>query len=220
MNDEPFLIVDADELFARTFETRCRPMARSEIATSYAEGLAKVASRPSWRGFVVDAHLRDGSGIELITIALHSHRRTFGAVISSKDDAAVVTAASRLGVMCLQKPVDAAAFRAFSNRLKHHRRSKDWLEIELETLTNHAGLSRREAEILRWVTRGGERDTFIRMSKIGETTFKTHVRHVLDKCGALKLDTLAADLLRRALEAAYASADDASDASSPEDPSQ
>lgn len=196
------LVADPDP----TSKTRVGQMVsryrRVRFAGSRGEAHALFEAHADWCGFVVDVALRDrdGDGLDLLAVARERWPATPAVVVSEHLDRDLVNRAAVLGTSVLGTPFGEVELRPFLQRVIAHEHSfADAFAERLALATRTWKLSLREHEILAWHLAGGTRDDYLVTSGLSEGTFKTYVKRMLKKVGALSLADMTQLAFRRVL---------------------
>lgn len=197
-----FLIVDDEPLVGTVLRTLLRPHGGSVLATSAAEARAKLG-RGSWRGFLIDVMLPDGSGLDVLATARKTAPKTPSVVMSGTLDRRVINRAAALDARFLCKPwkvrdlepflEDAAAQPAPTPATP--ARSSTLVARATERARRRWDLSVREVELVGSALRQEPRAVYLAQHKMSPNTFKTHVRRLLDKTDYASMKSLVIDLL-------------------------
>lgn len=185
---EPFrvLIVDDDDLvlrsLARFVDAPC------DACGSAAEARAALDTT-SYDAILLDIHLPDGSGLELLEL-VRSTSETPVLVLTADERVAHANRAQLLGAEIAYKPEVTANVRAFIGRARAQAQAQAAGRLEERAVA--AGLSRREMDVLRLVAAGRTRVSAAAELGIGVATVKTLVRRLLDRTGSPSVQ----DLLR------------------------
>ena len=201
------LVVEDDDAVFRSLEriiSRHRPVKHVE---SFERALGEIQGRGKFCGFLFDQRLGDRreGGTELLALARCEHASVPAALVTGYVDAALVNRVAALGAIVLSKPVDESALGPFFQRVvaRDHRFAKDFAE-RLDAVSRDFKFSPREHEICAWFVAGGTREGFLAFSGMADTTFKTHVKHILAKTSATKLAEAVSMMLRRVVDSELA----------------
>jgi FixJ family two-component response regulator len=194
------LLVEDDPAVVRVLErivSRYRPV---KHAMSFAQAVTELKGRTRFCGFIFDQTLGDKSdgGTELLMMVHRDHAAVPAALLTGHIDAAIVNRVASLGAVILSKPVEERALAPFLQRViaREHGFAKDFTE-RLDTVTRDYRFSPREHEICAWFIAGGTREGFLAFSGMADTTFKTHVKHILAKTSTSSLAEAVSLTLRR-----------------------
>ena len=108
-----FLVVDDDERVCRHLTRLVRPFGEAVVAGSVAGAMSLLDAHVTWRGFIVDLGLPDGSGLDVVSAARKAFRGARAMVLTGNVEAELINAVHDLGATYVVKPVDAARIRRF-----------------------------------------------------------------------------------------------------------
>lgn len=194
------LVVEDEDAVFRCLErivARYRPV---KHAKTFEQAVAEIQGRGRFCGFLFDQNLGDRSegGTELLALVHREHAGIPAALVTGHIDAAIVNRVAALGAIILSKPVDERALGPFFQRVvaRDHGFAKDFAE-RLDAVSRDFQFSPREHEICAWFVAGGTREGFLAFSGVADTTFKTHVKHILAKSSTSSLAEAVSLTLRR-----------------------
>jgi FixJ family two-component response regulator len=194
------LVVEDEDAVFRCLErivSRYRPVRH---ATSLEQALVELKGRTRFCGFLVDRTLGDrtNGGVELLSIVQREHPGVPAALVTGYVDGPIVNEVAALGATMLSKPVDEQALLPFLQRViaREHGFGRDFSE-RLAAVSRGFRFSPREHEIVAWFVAGGGKDGFLAFSGMAESTFKTHVKHILAKSSMPSLAETVSITLRR-----------------------
>jgi DNA-binding NarL/FixJ family response regulator len=164
------------------------------LAASATDAERQIASGASWDGFVIDVGLGDGSGLDVLASARHTHKKTPAVILSGQLDRDAVNRAAILDARFVCKPCGTSELAPFVSDVLA-RTTGDRVYAATERARHRWRLSPREAEILEFALRGRPREEYVDLMGISVNTYKTHVRKLLDKADYDNLSSLAIDLL-------------------------
>jgi len=108
-----FLVVEDDDALGRALGRIVRTYGHMTLATS-ATDARRLLSRPStWRAFVLDVGLPDGSGLDLLADARATFPSTPALVLTGRTEASSINAAYDLNADYVVKPIAEARVRRF-----------------------------------------------------------------------------------------------------------
>ena len=194
-----YLVVEDDPAFARSVARQLRRHGRVSIAYTATEAAKMLKRGRSYSGFVLDVHLPDGSGLDLLRAIRESGDDTPALVLTSLDGLDVIAAAQRHSATFLRKPAHSDNLRAFVEQTRSHER------IVRERLRKTVGVIARRHQL----TRGQEHFLFAAASGVvrrdlsgalglSESSIKGYVARVLRQTGTSSL-TEAVALVHREL---------------------
>lgn len=187
-----FLIVEDDRLLGPAFAALVGrgPKREARLARTLGEARGALCERP-FTGLVLDVQLPDGSGLDLLAQLRARGDRTPALVVTGLYDRAIANRAHELGAGCVSKPSVRANLELFveeSTVLAAEGGAR--LDAAVAILARRHELTPREAEVAHLVALGLPRGGLAAALGISENTLKHHVRAVLAKCGAPRLEAL------------------------------
>jgi CheY-like chemotaxis protein len=108
-----FLVVEDDAIVRRALARIVRPFGEAALAASVGEARRILSTPRAWRGFVIDIHLPDGSGLHLLEDARVSFPDTPAIVLTGSLEGDAINAAYDLGAAYLVKPVAVPRIQKF-----------------------------------------------------------------------------------------------------------
>ncbi len=177
----PLLIVDDDPRLARSLARLLR--ARFDpvhVAGSVEEAHRLLPRVREWGAVIVDHHLTDGLGLDLIRDIRREYPRVPAVLLTGELSRALANHCAKQKITYLVKPVHSDVLERLFERTPSVELSSDVAE-----LASRIGASPREATVLQLVAR--HRLTQRRVAEVlgvSEHTVKTHVRSLLLKAGA------------------------------------
>lgn len=202
--DQPrYLIVDDDPVLARLIARHLSAGgAAVSIAETFAQG-ASMACSGEFIGVILDVHLPDGSGLDVLRAMRAASVDTPALVLTAHPDERVVSAAQSSAARVLEKPATAASLTAFAT---HAETAQGAPRVALSrTLTRvgaRYGFTARQREILFLASCGLDRSAISATLGIGPATLKTHVHRLVAKARPHQSLSDLVDLVHRELFAA------------------
>jgi FixJ family two-component response regulator len=194
------LVVEDEDAVFRCLErivSRYRPV---KHARSYEQAVTELKGRTRFCGFLFDRTLddREDGGTALLRIAQRDYAGVPAALVTGHVDGPTVNEVASLGATMLSKPLDEQALLPFLQRViaREHGFAKDFSE-RLNAVSRVLRFSPREHEVLAWFVAGGTREGYLAFSGMAESTFKTHVKHILAKSSTSSLAEAVSITLRR-----------------------
>lgn len=176
--------------------SRYRPL--RHVGT-YQQAVVELESRARFCGFLFDRSLidRENGGLELLALVQREHASVPAALVTAQVDGVLVNEVAALGATVLSQPIAEQALLPFLQRViaREHGFAKDFSE-RLNAVSRGFRLSPRQHDILAWFVAGGTRDGYLAFSGMAETTFKTHVKHMLAKTSTSSLVETVSNALR------------------------
>lgn len=190
-----FLILEDDPHVGRAIEHALRPLSTTHWATTCAAAREAFASR-KWCGAILDIHLPDGSGLDLLEELRAADGALPALVMTGAYDPAVANRSHVLGASCVFKPEIAENVRRFAQRsiaarAELHQRT----QAAVEELASIYGLTPREAQVAQLIALGVARERLGAELGVSENTLKTLIRRVLTKCSESRADGVARAVL-------------------------
>lgn len=183
MEDEP--------LVASALVSFLRPHGDCRVADSVMEALGFVG-KARWTGLVVDLHLPDGDGLDVVERARGIDHRLPVLVLSGSLTSSAINRAAVLGARILAKPCGTRELETF---LAEVQDDGDPVGSALAVARKRCHLTPRELDILESFMRREDRAQFLARTRMAESTYKTHVRNLLAKADYESLASWAIDLL-------------------------
>lgn len=194
-----YLVVEDDRAFARTVARHLRRHGTVSIAYTASEAEEMLKRERRYSGLVLDVHLPDGSGLELLRAIRESGDDTPALVLTSLDGLDVIAAAQRHCATFLRKPAHSENLRAFVEQTRSHERIvRERLRATVAMLARRHGLTRGQEHFLLAAASGVMRRDLAQVLGINESSVKTHVARVLRRTGTRTL-TEAVALVHREL---------------------
>ncbi len=193
------LIVEDDAAIQRTLGRIVMRYCVAHFASNVEEALAHVAGRDDWCGFLIDLGLGDKSfaGFHVLEHVRQRFPNVPAMIVTGHIDVAVVNRVATLGSMVIGKPFGEAELAAFLRRVTSYEREFAMtFASRIEGLARQWKLSPREYEIVAWLVAGGTRASYLAHNGMALTTFRTHMKHILQKAGAATFSELLSIALR------------------------
>lgn len=194
------LVVEQEDAAFRNLErivSRYRPVRH---AHSFEAAVVAMQARSPWCGFLFDRTLgaRDDGGLELLEMVHRDFPGVPAGLVTGRVDAVIVNRVAALGAAVFSKPLGEPELLPFLQRVmaREHGFGRDFSE-RLAAISRGYKLSPREHEVLTWFVSGHSREGYLAFTGLAETTFKTHVKHLLAKMGAATLPDAVSIALRQ-----------------------
>jgi DNA-binding NarL/FixJ family response regulator len=189
------LVVD-DEVQIRRAWTRHARFAFEIVAcASYAEAVVGARGCVGLAGMMIDVHLRDGSGLDLLEALRAPFPDVAAAVVSGDLDPRISERAISLGAEFIAKPIRLARFDEFLNRMA----SADVKIVALQRAVEHAtrrwALCPHETVVLGAHFSVTSREDMARSLGVNVNTLKSRIRTVLEKTGFKTMRELQCELI-------------------------
>lgn len=194
------LVVDQEDATFRSVErivSRHRPVRHVH---TFEAAMVALKARSPWCGFLFDLTLgaRDEGGLELLEMVHRDFPGVPSALVTGRIDASIVNRVATLGATVFFRPLGEPELLPFLQRVmaREHGFGRDFSE-RLGAISRGYKLSPREHEVLTWFVSGHSRDGYLAFTGLAETTFKTHVKHLLAKMHAATLPDAVSIALRQ-----------------------
>lgn len=177
------LIVEDDRgvasAIAREVEPAMEPVSFNSIVE--AAGMVRDESLDDVVGAIVDVHLPDGDGLDLVA-SLRQRRRSMAIlVLTGSNEPATINRAHALGAEYVCKPYFRDNLRAFLTRLSPRPQPGEDLSGAVDRVAERFSLSARERQILELAVSGVPRSRIAEVLKVSENTVKSQIRSLLQK---------------------------------------
>lgn len=198
------LLIDDSVAFTDMAQRALRDRAFVTAAATLADARAKII-RGSWNAILVDFHLRDGKGIELLPLINEHHPRARVHIISG-DPGVLAEISGAGGAMSLKggglAPLLAVVDQCVADMEQGDGRSTGTRRRSLGAIAadygaDH-GLTPREIEVVAQATTGMSQVEIAQTLEISEKTLEGHVTKINRKTGKSRLLEVVAEVLRRA----------------------
>ncbi len=189
----PVLCLEDDPIVASAVR-RAMPGREVDCVRRAAECRERMLQR-SYGGWLLDIHVPDGSGLDVLEWGRSRGDGTRALIITGALQHELANRAQALGAEYLLKPFGKANLDAFLERCDAPLRTVPE-ELRVDTFVELYALTEREAEIVRAIARGVSRAGLSVELGISENTLKTAVRRLLWRTGHESLDDLLRSLLR------------------------
>jgi two-component system response regulator DesR len=194
----PILGVEDDRILGRMLR---RALADHDVhMVTHVAAARELASQKRFGAWILDIHLPDGTGLELLRWARERGDTTPALVMTGVLETDFANRAQLLGAEFIYKPVTKANLDAFLARVAAGTATTtgalDRVASRLAELVAEASLSNRERDIVGALARGVARADLAAELGISENTVKTTTRKLLRKTGYDNLDQIVRLLLR------------------------
>jgi DNA-binding NarL/FixJ family response regulator len=194
-----FLVVEDEEMVRRA-------LVRALTAHGSVEGVESMTAaraalrRRKFDSLIVDVHLPDGCGLDLITPARQRWPAIWVLVLTGSYDHEVISRAHELGVRYLLKPFSAEQLKIHADETRARRNAGDRrVSLALDRWTRGHGLSDAEAELLALGARGVPREEFAVIRGVRPDTIRKQIQSLLRKTGEHTFEGAVNSLLREAV---------------------
>jgi len=193
---ERVLIVEDETQMARALERFFRSQDFAVVVSrSVAEARSVLEAEGSWAAFVIDVGLPDGDGLELLEQARSVGLRAPALVLTARSDVGTLQRAQLHAAQFLPKPPPRANLEAFVEWVREREQDhSSALKVTVGEIAAHAGLSRRETDVVLLASRGIARADLASAMGVKETTVRTLIRRALQKTDHEQLKDLVRDV--------------------------
>lgn len=150
------------------------------------EAIDRLADPPA--GAIIDVHLPDGSGLDVLERLRVRFPGTPAMVVTGSRDPAIPNRSHLLDAMFVAKPVPIENVEHFLRWIEHAKHSADPVASAIVQLAERYGLPARETEILVVALGGVERKQLAARLAISENTLKSRIRALIGRTGDTSLD--------------------------------
>ena len=185
-----FLIVEDDEPVAHAIAQLLRPLGEVVVAHSRADALAALASGRRWTGLIIDWHLPDGSGLDVLGACRQRDDHVPALMITGDTSIPkIANEAYALHAWTIFKPFANASVTGFASEAIGGRASRvaDTAEV-VHDWQERYGFTSAETFIFRGTLHGKSREDLARKLGIGLDCIKKHVHNLLQKTRDTSLD--------------------------------
>ncbi|MFI5298515.1 MAG: response regulator [Polyangiales bacterium] len=198
--DRPLLVADDDQLICSTMSRFFARSRRVVVAKTVREAIAAVNVSPSWSGAIIDYNFPDGDGLSVLEAFRQRTAHAPVLMLTGTHEASVNHRASALGAQFVMKPAPNELLKAFAARLSQ-RVAPAELQLEVERTAKEFGLSPGESRILGAAVRGVARDDIPEHLGLAESTIKSQVRGLVEKCEVSHLNDVVRLVWERSTQA-------------------
>jgi DNA-binding response OmpR family regulator len=187
-----FLVVDGDERTASTIRRTLRPLGDVVVAHSRADALASLASRRRWTGLIIDWHLPDGSGFDVLRVCRQRDEHVPALMITGDTSITkIANEAYALHAPTIFKPFGDALVMGFAREATARRvnRTTDPAQVVCDW-QDQLGLTTAEVRIFLCSMTGTSRSDLAEVLQLADHTVKNQIRSLLAKTGDVSLDAL------------------------------
>lgn len=180
--DGRVLVIEDDPILSMALQRSLNPYCEARIVSSLQD--AKAASAQDyWSAFLVDVHLPDGSGMDLVPLIRHRYPAAPIVVMSGRSQRAASKDALIHGAMFVNKPLPDRWIQAILPWLQGGAAPLRQLGDRLRNI----GLSRREVEVFTELARGATSGEVAERLEIAPATVHAHCYRVYSRLGASSL---------------------------------
>jgi DNA-binding NarL/FixJ family response regulator len=201
-----FLVVDDEASTARALTRVLERAGPSVVASSVAEARQRLCET-RWAGMVIDLHLQDGSGLDVLRFAREHGNDARAILLSGALEPGAINGAFALGAKCLCKPCPIEHLTHFAREaILEQGEIPTRLTRAVSELAARHSLTPAQTEIVLSTVQGIDRATIVASRRVSENTHKTQVRGILRKTRTLSLGELRDRVLRSVVGAASGAA--------------
>lgn len=196
----PVLIVEDEVIFARALASIIEPTRETAMAHTAAEAREAFA-RGKFAAVIVDETLPDGSGLAWLEEVRAAGWQRPALVMTGRFEQAIANRAQALDAQCLFKPADESNVFVFLDGIERSERAvNERLDIAVNEVIRAHGLTRRQAQVLRFACAGAVRLDLPDSLGVASSTTKSHVRSLLKRLNEKSLEDVVHRVLRRVLQ--------------------
>ena len=149
---------------------------------------------------IVDVHLPDGSGLDLIPIATAKSPSIVVLVLTGSTDHETIARALQEGARYLLKPFDARHLATIAEEVRGRQEAGERrIKLTLQRWQKDLDLSDAEVELLELGARGLTRDKFAQQRRVRPDTVRKQIQTLLQKTGDDTYEGAVNSLLREAV---------------------
>lgn len=198
-----FLVVDDEPLVTRCLARVLRRFGPTVTASSATQACELLRARADWLGLLIDLHLTDGSGLDVLEFARSQQTHASAVILSGAMEPDAINGAYALDAKCLCKPWRSEHIRQFAQEaLASEQEVPTKITKAVSALATKHALTPAQTEILMSAVRGIDRASIVAARRVSENTHKTQVRGILRKTRTLSLGELRDRVLRSVAGAA------------------
>ncbi|HSO36997.1 MAG TPA: response regulator [Labilithrix sp.] len=149
---------------------------------------------------VVDVHLPDGSGLDLVAVAMAKSPNIVVLVLTGSTDHEIIGRVHQVGARYLLKPFDASHLATLAHEVRGRQAAGERrVQLTLERWAKDLDLSDTEVELLALGARGLPRDKFATQRGVRPDTIRKQIQALLQKTGDDTFEGAVNSLLREAV---------------------
>jgi len=183
------LIVEDFQALRHTFARQVNVSFEAIALATAAEAkraIEELAEPPA--GAIIDVHLPDGSGLDVLEQLRARFPRTPAMVVTGSRDPAIPNRSHLLDAMFVAKPVPIENVEHFLQWIESAADASDPVAAAIAQLAERFELPRREIDILVMSLGGVERKQLSTRLGISENTLKSRIRALIGRTGDTSLD--------------------------------
>ena len=149
---------------------------------------------------IVDVHLPDGSGLDLIPIATAKSPNVIVLVLTGSTDHEIIGRTLQEGARYLLKPFDTSHLATLAEEVRGRQQAGERrIKLTLQRWQKDLDLSDTEVELLELGARGLTRDKFAQQRRVRPDTVRKQIQTLLQKTGDDTFEGAVNSLLREAV---------------------
>lgn len=194
-----FLIVEDDENVRRLIERALRAHGEVDAVSSCAAARLALRSH-TFDALIVDVHLADGSGMEVLELARAKSPSLVAVVLTGTAEREVLLQSHENGARFLLKPVDMRVLLGIVEEVNTRRNARERrTAVVLERWITLYALTPAEAELITLAVQGVSREEIGRRRGVADGTIRKQIQGLLRKTRSETFEGAVSHLLREAL---------------------
>ena len=194
-----FLVVEDVEILRRALVQALSSHGIVDGSGSCAETRPMLRAR-KYDSLVVDVGLPDGTGLDLVSLALQTWPAVCVLVLTGSTEHGIIARCHELGVRYLLKPFGAVQLKVHANEALARRNAGNRrVTVALDRWKRGHGLTDSETELLALGARGVPREEFEVIRNVRSDTIKKQIQFLLMKTGDASFEAAVNSLLREAV---------------------
>jgi DNA-binding NarL/FixJ family response regulator len=177
------LICEDDPALGRSLQRGTRAYFDVVMTNTVEDALGLIDKRFDLAAAVVDIHLPDGTGFEVVEALREKDPNLPVLILTGSNDPTIINRAHKLRVEFVCKPVFSENLSQFVQRTLSGSQygDREKLAVVVNEITGEYKLSLRESQILAFAAEGIPRGRLCDVMGISENTVKSQVRSLLEK---------------------------------------
>lgn len=194
-----FLVVEDEMGVRRLLGRGLAPHGQVEVVGTCAAARMSLRVR-QYDAMIVDVHLPDGSGLDLIPVATTRSPNIVVLVLTGSTDHEVIGRTLQEGARYLLKPFDARHLATLAHEVRGRQEAGERrIQLTLQRWQKDLDLSGTELELLELGARGLTRDKFAQQRRVRPDTVRKQIQTLLQKTGDDTFEGAVNSLLREAV---------------------
>lgn len=191
------LIVEDEHVVARALTRMLPGELTRRVAANATTAVNMLRAHSDWALFLIDVALgEDGSGLDVLDVAIDEHPSVVRALVTADATARVNNYARARWTDVIRKPFDRETLAPTLARVVSLQSSTGEVAERLASLAVAIGLSPREHELLGRLVAGKKRNELPETMGIKKSTVDTYVGAIVAKMQAEDIHEVVEDLLR------------------------